>query len=77
MSVQAFAKRHFGRAKGIVADGLAETIEFCRELGLELEGQAMIEGEWAGRVTGLGDQRVEDGMMRTPAPGLSSLRRRR
>ena len=36
------------------------------ELGLELEGRAMIEGEWAGRVTGLGDQRVEIAMMRTP-----------
>ena len=37
-----------------------------RELGLELEGRAMIEGEWAGRVTALGDQRVEIAMMRTP-----------
>ncbi len=37
-----------------------------RELGLELEGRAMVEGEWAGRVTGLGDQRVEIAMMRTP-----------
>ena len=42
------------------------TIEFFRELGLELEGRATIEGEWAGRVTGLGDQRVEIAMMRTP-----------
>ena len=42
------------------------TIEFFRELGLELEGRAMVEGEWAGRVTGLGDQRVEIAMMRTP-----------
>ena len=42
---------------GIVVDDLSATIEFFRELGLELEGQAMIEGEWAGRVTGLGDQR--------------------
>src|SRR6266487_6118437 len=41
-------------------------IEFFRELGLELEGRAMVEGEWAGRVTGLGDQRVEIAMMRTP-----------
>ncbi|HXE64669.1 MAG TPA: hypothetical protein VN519_14090 [Bryobacteraceae bacterium] len=37
-----------------------------RELGLELEGRTTIEGEWAGRVTGLGDQRVEIAMMRTP-----------
>jgi hypothetical protein len=51
---------------GIVVDYLAATIEFFRELGLELKGQATIEGEWAGRVTGLGDQRVEIAMMRTP-----------
>jgi catechol 2,3-dioxygenase-like lactoylglutathione lyase family enzyme len=42
------------------------TIAFFRELGLELEGQATVEGDWAGRVTGLGDQRVEIAMMRTP-----------
>src|SRR2546430_1592321 len=51
---------------GIVADDLVATIEYFSELGLELEGRAMIEGEWAGRVTGLGDQRVESAMMRTP-----------
>jgi catechol 2,3-dioxygenase-like lactoylglutathione lyase family enzyme len=51
---------------GIVVEDLAETIEFFRELGLELEGRAMAEGEWAGRVTGLGVQRVEVAMMRTP-----------
>src|SRR5574339_921227 len=51
---------------GIVVDDLPSTIAFFRELGLELEGQATIEGEWAGRVTGLGDQRVEIAMMRTP-----------
>jgi catechol 2,3-dioxygenase-like lactoylglutathione lyase family enzyme len=51
---------------GIVVDDLAATIAFFRELGLELEGRAMVEGEWAGRVTGLGDQRVEIAMMRTP-----------
>ena len=51
---------------GIVVDDLPATIAFFRELGLELEGRAMIEGEWAGRVTGLGDQRVETAMMRTP-----------
>ena len=51
---------------GIVVDDLAATIEFFQALGLELEGQAMIEGEWAGRVTGLRDQRVEIAMMRTP-----------
>ncbi len=51
---------------GIVVEDLGEAIDFFRELGLELEGQATIEGEWAGRVTGLGDQRVEIAMMRTP-----------
>jgi len=51
---------------GIVVEDVEATIEFFRELGLELEGRAMVEGEWAGRVTGLGDQRVEIAMMRTP-----------
>ena len=51
---------------GIVVDDLTATIDFFRELGLQLEGRATIEGEWAGRVTGLGDQRVEIAMMRTP-----------
>ena len=50
----------------IVVDNLGAAIDFFRELGLELEGRATIEGEWAGRVTGLGDQRVEIAMMRTP-----------
>ena len=44
---------------GIVVEDLAKVVDFFRELGLELEGQATIEGEWAGRVTGLGDQHVE------------------
>jgi len=51
---------------GIVVDDLPAAIAFFRELGLELEGQALVEGEWAGRVTGLGDQLVEVAMMRTP-----------
>ncbi len=51
---------------GIVVEDLEATIDFFRELGLDLEGRATIEGEWAGRVTGLGDQRVEIAMMRTP-----------
>ena len=51
---------------GIVVDDLPATVEFFRELGLELEGQFTIEGEWAGRVTGLGDQHVEVAMMCTP-----------
>jgi catechol 2,3-dioxygenase-like lactoylglutathione lyase family enzyme len=51
---------------GIVVDDLEEAIDFFRDLGLELEGRATIEGEWSGRVTGLGDQHVEIAMMRTP-----------
>jgi catechol 2,3-dioxygenase-like lactoylglutathione lyase family enzyme len=51
---------------GIVVEDLVSAIEFFRELGLELEGEGLVEGEWAGRVTGLGDQRVEVAMMRTP-----------
>ena len=51
---------------GIVVEDLDVTIAFFRELGLELEGRATIEGEWAGRVTGLGDQHVEIAMMITP-----------
>jgi catechol 2,3-dioxygenase-like lactoylglutathione lyase family enzyme len=51
---------------GIVVDDLELTIEFFHELGLHLEGRATIEGEWAGRVTGLAGQRVEIAMMRTP-----------
>ena len=51
---------------GIVVDDLGGAIDFFRELGLELEGRGTIEGEWAGRITGLGDQRVKIAMMRTP-----------
>src|SRR6187397_110476 len=51
---------------GIVVEDLEVAIEFFGELGLELEGRSMVEGEWAGSVTGLGDQRVEVAMMRTP-----------
>src|SRR4051794_24637174 len=51
---------------GIVVESLDAAIAFFAELGLELEGRATLEGEWAGRVTGLGDQRVEIAMMRTP-----------
>jgi catechol 2,3-dioxygenase-like lactoylglutathione lyase family enzyme len=51
---------------GIFVDDLPAAIAFFRELGLELEGRAMIEGDWSGRVTGLRDQRVEIAMMRTP-----------
>ena len=50
----------------IVVESLDETIAFFAELGLKLEGRATIEGEWAGRVTGLGNQHVEIAMMVTP-----------
>ena len=51
---------------GIVVENLDAAIEFFSELGLSLEGRMPIEGEWAGRVTGVRDQRVEIAMMRTP-----------
>lgn len=51
---------------GIVVESLDEAIAFFEALGLTLEGRAMIEGEWAGRVTGLGSQHVEIAMMVTP-----------
>lgn len=51
---------------GIVVEDLAATVDYFRALGLELEGEGEVAGEWAGRVTGLGDQRVEIAMMRTP-----------
>jgi catechol 2,3-dioxygenase-like lactoylglutathione lyase family enzyme len=51
---------------GIVVESMDEVISFFTELGLKLEGRATIEGEWAGRVTGLGTQCVEIAMMITP-----------
>src|SRR3954471_10064957 len=51
---------------GIAVESLEEAIAFFSELGLKLEGRAMVEGEWAGRVTGLDQQRVEIAMMVTP-----------
>src|SRR5881409_3442875 len=51
---------------GIVVESLDAVIPFFVELGLKLEGRATIEGEWAGRVTGLGNQHVEIAMMVTP-----------
>jgi catechol 2,3-dioxygenase-like lactoylglutathione lyase family enzyme len=50
----------------IVVEDLDAAVGFFEELGLELEGRDVVEGEWAGRVTGLGDQRVEIAMLRTP-----------
>jgi catechol 2,3-dioxygenase-like lactoylglutathione lyase family enzyme len=51
---------------GIVVESLDAAVAFFVELGLELEGRAMIEGDWSGRVTGLPDQRVEIAMLRMP-----------
>lgn len=51
---------------GIVVESLDDAISFFTEIGLKLEGRASIEGEWAGRVTGLGAQNVEMAMMATP-----------
>lgn len=51
---------------GIVVESLDKAISFFAELGLKLEGQVIVEGEWAGRVTGLGSQNVEIAMMVTP-----------
>jgi catechol 2,3-dioxygenase-like lactoylglutathione lyase family enzyme len=51
---------------GIVVESLDDTIAFFTEIGLKLEGRGTIEGEWAGRVTGLGNQHVEVAMMVTP-----------
>lgn len=57
---------------GIVVESLDVAVSFFTELGLKLEGRATVEGEWAGRVTGLGNQRVEIAMMVTP-DGYSRL----
>ncbi|MDO3625425.1 VOC family protein [Mucilaginibacter sp. BT774] len=51
---------------GIVVESLDKTVAFFQEIGLKLEGRAMVEGEWAGRVTGLGDQSLEIAMLVTP-----------
>lgn len=51
---------------GLVVESLDDAISFFTEIGLKLEGRAKVEGEWAGRVTGLGSQSVEMAMMVTP-----------
>lgn len=51
---------------GIVVESLDTVIDFFTDLGLELEGRAMVEGDWSGRVTGVRGQRVEIAMMRMP-----------
>lgn len=51
---------------GIVVESLDDAIAFFVELGMNLEGRTIIEGEWSGRVTGLEGQRVEIAMLITP-----------
>lgn len=51
---------------GIVVESLDNAISFFKEIGLALEGRTIVEGDWAGRVTGLGNQSVEIAMMVTP-----------
>ena len=51
---------------GIVVEDLTAAVDFFAELELELEFRGMVEGAWAGSVTGLGDQSVEIAMLRTP-----------
>jgi hypothetical protein len=51
---------------GIVVESVDDAISFFSEIGLKLEGRTIVKGEWAGRVTGLGSQRVEIAMMVTP-----------
>jgi catechol 2,3-dioxygenase-like lactoylglutathione lyase family enzyme len=51
---------------GIVVESLDDAIAFFTEIGLKLEGRGKVEGEWAGRITGLGSQSVEIAMMVTP-----------
>jgi hypothetical protein len=60
---------------GIVVESLDTAVAFFAELGLELEGRAMIDGDWSGRVTGLRDQRAEMAMMRTPTATVESSSR--
>ena len=72
-SLKTFKKRLMTKSKliemnnvGIVVESLDNAIAFFSEIGLILEGRMMVEGEWAGRVTGLGNQSVEVAMMVTP-----------
>jgi len=51
---------------GIVVESLDKAISFFLEIGLKLEGRRIVEGEWSGRITGLGSQCVEIAMMVTP-----------
>src|SRR5256714_9053275 len=50
----------------IVVDDLEAAKAFFAELGMELEGEAPVEGRWGDRVVGLNDVRADIAMMRTP-----------
>lgn len=62
----ATTRLNFMHNVGIVVESLDNAVSFFTVLGLKLEGRGLVEGEWAGRVTGLGDQQVEIAMMVTP-----------
>lgn len=51
---------------GIVVDDLAAAIAFFQELGLELQGEGQVEGDWADRIIGLDGTRAEIAMLATP-----------
>src|SRR3954468_4042966 len=50
----------------IVVEDMEAAKAFFVELGMELEGETTVEGEWVGRVVGLKDVRADIVMMRTP-----------
>ena len=50
----------------IVVNDLEAAKAFFAELGMELEGETQVEGDWAGQVVGLDDVRADVAMMRTP-----------
>jgi catechol 2,3-dioxygenase-like lactoylglutathione lyase family enzyme len=51
---------------GIVVDDLADAVAFFVELGLELQGEASVEGDWVDRVVGLEGVRAQIAMLATP-----------
>ena len=51
---------------GIVVDDLDAVVEFFVELGMEIEGKALVEGRWVERVIGIDDVRQDVAMLRTP-----------
>jgi catechol 2,3-dioxygenase-like lactoylglutathione lyase family enzyme len=51
---------------GIVVDDLTDAVAFFGELGLELQGEASVEGDWVDRVVGLEGVRAQIAMLQTP-----------